>query len=296
MNAVIRAATIDDVESICTLLHTKMNSRIPVSRWRNLMTYPWLAEKPDYGRIVESEAGILGFCGMVYSDRLIGDGKVGDTKNGLRSERMVSMSSWYLDKSLRGQGLGRDMLLDAVKDKSMSYATLTNSKKPLGIVESLGFRVLENARYVWQRSSANVSPITVSTDASEMYSQLEPYQQTLMDDMQAQPLTPVLLQQGEQQALLFFSVTSKGENVTWYDLMYASDLDLFAEHSQGLANALLPDGCAKLSADSRFVQHPDSHGVAEDLPVSRYYISQRVEPQEIDHLYSELQLLDLKLD
>ncbi len=291
MSAVIRAATSDDVESICTLLHTKMNSRIPVSRWRNLMTYSWLSEKPDYGRIVESEAGILGFCGMVYSDRLIGN-----AQQGLRSERMVSMSSWYLDKSLRGQGLGRDMLLDAVKDKSLSYATLTNSKKPLGIVESLGFKVLESSRYVWQRSSAKVAPISVCVAVADRYSQLEPYQQQLMDDMKSQPLTPVLLQQGGEQALLFFSVTSKGENVTWYDLMYASNLDLFAEHSQGLANALLPDASAKLSADSRFVPNPDSHGVAEDLPVSRYYISQRVEPNEIDHLYSELQLLDLKLD
>lgn len=291
MSAVIRAATSDDVESICTLLHTKMNTRIPVSRWRNLMTYSWMTEKPDYGRIVESEAGILGFCGMVYSDRLIGN-----TEQGLRSERMVSMSSWYLDKSLRGQGLGRDMLLDAVKDKSLSYATLTNSKKPLGIVESLGFKVLESARYVWQRSSVNVAPIAVSVDVAGMYMQLEPHQQQLMNDMQAQPLSPVLLQYSGRQALLFFSVTTKGENVTWYDLMYASDLDLFAEHSQALANALLPDASAKLSADSRFVQNPDSHGVVENLPVSRYYISQRVEPHEIDHLYSELQLLDLKLD
>ncbi len=291
MNAVIRPATADDIGPICTLLHTKMNSRIPVSRWRKLMTYSWLAEKPDFGRIVESEAGILGFCGMVYSDRLIGN-----AKNTLRPERMVSMSSWYLDKSLRGQGLGREMLLDSVKDKSMTYATLTNSKKPLGIVESLGFKVLENARYVWQRSSANVSPLSVSTDILEIYPQLEPHQQQLMDDMQEQPLTPVLLQHGGLQALLFFSVTSKGENVTWYDLMYASDLDLFAEHGQGLANKLLPDGHAKLSADSRFVQNPDAYGVAEDLPVSRYYISQRVEAHEIDHLYSELQLLDLKLD
>ena len=54
MSAQIRAAETRDVEAICTLLHTKMNSRIPVDRWRQLMTYQWLREKPDFGRVVES--------------------------------------------------------------------------------------------------------------------------------------------------------------------------------------------------------------------------------------------------
>jgi hypothetical protein len=93
MNAFVRLAEGRDIEAICSLLHTKMNSRIPVERWRQLMSYEWFSEKPDYGRVVESDGDILGFCGMVYADRTLA--------NNERVERIVSMSSWYLDKILR---------------------------------------------------------------------------------------------------------------------------------------------------------------------------------------------------
>jgi len=65
----VRAAVATDIEDICQLLHNKMDSKIPLERWRKLMTYEWLDAKPDFGRIVEADGTVLGFCGMVYSDR-----------------------------------------------------------------------------------------------------------------------------------------------------------------------------------------------------------------------------------
>lgn len=291
MSALVRLAVESDIEAICVLLHEKMNRRIPVSRWRNLMTYQWLDDKPDFGRVVESDGQVLGFCGMVYADRFIAD----ETRT-LRRERIVSMSSWYLDKTLRGKGLGRDMLLSAIEDRSLTYATLTNSKKPLAIVEALGFRVLEDRRYVWRRQHAVAAGICISTELESIYSVVDAHQCVLLDDMKDLPLVPMLLEFDDRQALLFFSVKSKGANIIWYDLMYTSDQDLFTICAQSLADSLLPDTQAVLAADSRFVPNPPTGIVAERLPVARYYISETVEPRELDNLYSELQLLDLKLD
>ena len=291
MSTQVRLALEHDIDSICSLLHEKMNSRIPASRWRNLMSYQWLADKPDFGRVVESNGHILGFCGMVYADRLIGD-----ATTGLRHERIVSMSSWYLDKSLRGQGLGRDMLLSAIDDRSLTYATLTNSRKPLAIVEALGFRVLEDHRYEWRKAGAADPAVLVNKDLQTSRSRLTPEQRQILDDMAELPLVPMLLEHAGRQALLFFSVKIKGQDVTWFDLMYASDQELFVQCAQSLANLLLPDAPAVLAADGRFVKDPPVGIIAEPLPVARYFISESVEPSELDNLYSELQLLDLKLD
>jgi len=73
MGAIVRKAEYRDADAICQLLHTKMNARISVERWRQLMDYRWLAEKPDFGRIVVSDGQVLGYCGMVYADRKIGE-------------------------------------------------------------------------------------------------------------------------------------------------------------------------------------------------------------------------------
>ncbi len=291
MSAVVRAAVAGDIDSICTLLHEKMNSRIPLIRWRNLMSYHWLDNKPDFGRVVESEGKILGFCGMVYADRFIGD-----AATGLRKQRIVSMSSWYLDKSLRGQGLGREMLLSSIEDRSMTYATLTNSRKPLGIVEALGFRVLEDHRYVWQKGSIADPSVLITHDLAKIHSRVEPHQRQILDDMNGLPLSPMLIEYDGRQTLTFFSIKIKGADVTWFDLMHCSDLQLFSECAQSLANQLLPDTPSVLAADGRFVPSPPVGAIIERLPVARYFVSESVEPHELDNLYSELQLLDLKLD
>ena len=291
MSTQVRLALEHDIDAICSLLHEKMNSKIPVSRWRRLMTYQWLADKPDFGRVVESNGRILGFCGMVYADRVIGD-----EERGMRAERIVSMSSWYLDKSLRGQGLGRDMLLSAIDDRSLTYATLTNSRKPLAIVEALGFRVLEDHRYEWRKSGVTDPAVVIHNDLPTIRIHLTQGQRQILDDMTGLPLVPMLLEHSDRQALLFFSIKTKGENVTWFDLMYASDPDLFTQCAQSLANLLLPDAPAVLAADGRFIKNPPEGAVDVPFPVARYFISESVAPCELDNLYSELQLLDLKLD
>lgn len=291
MSAQIRPAQARDIEPICHLLHTKMNARIPVDRWRKLMAYPWLADPPDFGRVVESDGKILGYCGMVYSHRLIGD-----AVKGMRKERMVSMSSWYLDRSLRGQGLGRDMLLSAIDDPELTYSTLTNSRKPLGIVEALGFKVLEDRRYLWRKTNLVVTDVSLIDEPMAIRDRVAPYQRELIDDMSSLPLVPMLLEADERQALIFLSIKRKDADVLWFDLMYSSDLALFVDCAQAVANKLLPDTPAVLAADGRFVPQPPEQVECERLPVARYYVSQRVAPHEIDHLYGELQLLDLKLD
>lgn len=288
MSAFVRPAEERDIEAICTLLHTKMNSRIPVERWRQLMSYDWFLEKPDFGRVVESDGDVLGFCGMVYADRTVGADE--------RVERIVSMSSWYLDKSVRGKGLGKAMLKSAIEDPTMTYATLTNSRKPLGIVEALGFRVLESHRYLWRKDKPGVSSIRVINNTASIKPLVKPYQQKIIEDLAALPVVPLLLQVDEQQTLMFFSIKRKKNDVIWFDVMHVSDPVLFTRHAQALATVLLPDEPSVLAADGRFVHEPTSEAEYDPLPVARYFVSQRVEPYELDNLYSELQLLDLKLD
>jgi len=289
MKPVVRAAVASDIEGICQLLHNNMNSKIPVERWRKLMTYEWLEEKPDFGRIVDSDGTVLGFCGMVYSDRLLGA-----TAAERRVERMVSMSSWYLDRSLRGMGLGSEMLISSISDPMMTYATLTNSPKPLAIQEAVGLRVLEDHRFLWRKKSTQ--SLKLETLPEAIRDKVPEHEQVLLDDMASQPLSPYLFQVDGVDNLLFFSIKRKAEDIIWYDLMYASDLNHFSINAQHLADALLPDSPAVLVADGRFVTEPAVEATRELLPVPRYFKSERVAAREVDHLYSELQLLDLKLD
>lgn len=255
------------------------------------MSYPWMSDKPDYGQVVESEGEILGYVGLIYSDRMIGN-----TLDGFRPERFASMSSWYLDKSLRGRGLGKGLLLATMENSAQTFTIFTNSSKPIGIVKALGYQVLDDVRYHWHRSGPDSSGIVLTRDVAAIRLLASSIQRQVLDDMQSMPVVPIWLEADGRSALLIFSVKSKGENVLWFDLLHVSDAELFTDNAQALANGLLPDAKAVLATDSRLVKAPPDGTIQEQLPVARHYLSKTVQPHEIDFLYSELQLLDLKLD
>nr|MBX2882961.1 hypothetical protein [Granulosicoccus sp.] len=149
----------------------------------------------------------------------------------------------------------------------------------------------------WRKTNSTGSRLTLLNTVDDMQDSLQSYQMQLIEDMQGYPLVPLLMRSEGRQALLFFSIKRKANNCLWFDLMHCSDFELFAQNAQQLANQLLSEDTAVLAADGRFIPESCRRGlVAEKLPVSRYFMSQRVAAHEIDHLYSELQLLDLKLD
>jgi predicted N-acetyltransferase YhbS len=132
MSVVVRPATEADADAICAFLHQQMNRRIAPERWRRLMRYPWLAEKPDLGRVAVDGARVAGYVGMVHADRAIGG----------RRERIVNICAWYLDRDYRGRGLGFELMRAATEDEGRSYTILTSSAKTLRLLDAVGYRVL----------------------------------------------------------------------------------------------------------------------------------------------------------
>ena len=100
MTAILRRAEPNDINDICTLLHTHMNPDFPVERWKALFTPAWCADSPDMGLVAVDGDRIVGYHGHICSYRTLG----------VRRERFVNFTSWYILKEYRGQGLGREML------------------------------------------------------------------------------------------------------------------------------------------------------------------------------------------
>ncbi len=290
---IIRPAHDGDVEAVVALLHGQMNRKIAPARWRRLMTYNWLPDKPDLGYVAEADGRIVGNVCAVYSDRQIGG----------RPERLVNICAWYLDRDHRGQGAGERLMAEATANPHWHYNIMTSSSRTLKILDKVGYRVLDHTRYDWQRAGGPALALELNPD--RIAGRVSAIEQKLLADHTGLPVTPVLVQHGGQETLAVFSVTRKGDDQPWYDLLYVGDTALMQD-GQALANALLPADNAVLSADARFcggqapqgavpVKAPEG-AVAVTLPVPRFVKSARLSGAAVDHLYTELQLMGLKLD
>ena len=284
--AKVRPAVASDIEAICRLLNEQMNRRLLPERWRRITSYGWLRDKPDFGRVVDDGGRIVGFVGSVYADREIRG----------RRERVVSMSSWYLDKAYRGQGLGFELMGSATADDSATYTMLTVSPRNLAMLPKLGYRILDHDRYAWSVSGRPAAGLEIEQDVARILPRTDPIQCRMLQDHVGLPVHPVLISAGDGSCLAVFSVKKKGEDVTYFDALHLSDPGFFAAHAQAIADALLPPGKAVLAVDRRLLAGHKADGAVEPIPVARYYKSQRLAPAEVDNLYSELLLLDLKLD
>ena len=65
---------------------------------------------------------------------------------------------------------------------------------------------------------------------------------------------------------------------------------------KGSPNAVLAPGASVLAVDRRFLDGCEVVAESEQISVPRYFRSPSMAPREVDFLYSEIPLLDLKLD
>jgi GNAT superfamily N-acetyltransferase len=287
MSVAIRPAREADVDGICRLLHEQMNRKIAPERWRRLMAYRWLAEKPDLGRVAVDGERIAGYVGMVYSDRELGG----------RRERIVNICAWYLDRFYRGRGLGFELMRSATTDPSMSYTILTSSARTLPLLDAVGYRVLDADRLLWRRSGGAPAGIGLEEDLDAILPRIDPAVRRMLTDHAGLPVRPVLVRAGGEDCLLVVSVKLKGDDVAYFDVLHLGAPAAFARHVQAIADGILPAGRAVLAVDRRLLRgEPAPGGAVETIRVPRFFKSTHLRPDEIDNLYSEVQLLDLKLE
>ena len=286
MNPSLRRAEPRDIDAICRLLSDYMNPDFPPERWRRLFAPGWCGRRPDIGLVVEDGGEIVGFHGHVCSSRPLG----------MKRERFVNFSSWYLRKEYRGQGLGRAMLEMATEDPDATYVVCSLSPKRVEFFKHLGMDVLDTERLIWRNDGAEVENLELFTDPAEIARLAAPADALVLEHHAGLAATPVLVSTRCCLCLLLLSVARKGDGTLYYDVLYRSNPALFTERAQDIARALLPDGDCVLAADRRFVED-DAHGAeVEQLPSPRFYKSSRVLPPDIDLAYSEIVLLGLKLD
>ncbi len=282
----VRTARSDDIPAICELMYGHMNRAIDRDQWTRLFQYSWLEDKPDFGYVVADGDRIVGFVGTIYSQRWIDH----------RWETFCNLSSWYLLRAYRGQGLGK-RLLDCFLAKAhlYHYSILTVSKKRVEKLNGLGFTHLDNTRYVLPGLPEEpCGQFSTLTDPDGIASYLPIHQRKLLQDHRAYECRHLLIHNAEESCYLIVKDFLHRDHYCT-EILYASDYGFIGRHPQQIQQFVTVNERSSVSLDSRFLDAPPPGAIIESLPTPRYYISEYREPRDFDALYSEVVLLDYEM-
>ncbi len=280
----LRTAGPDDRDAVTSFLFEQMSSRLSLERWRLLFDYAWLEDKPDRGVVVIENGAVTGYLGVIYAERRIGG----------RTVRTANLSSWYIARSLRGQGIGVAMLELATRDAGVTYTTFSSNPPALRLVAKVGLGLLDERRFLWRRTGDAAGTAVVSGFAA-VWPEVFDDERQILEDHRDLAVQPHLLQAPEGNCLVMLSVKKKGAEVAYHEVLHLGRPDVLAPHAQGFANAVLAPGASVLAIDQRFLDGFEITAETEPIGVPRYFRSPDLARREVDFLYSETPLLDLKL-
>ena len=294
MSLTIRRAFADERAAVAEFFHSLMNPNVPLQLWNDLLDQRWTTSPASCAVIAEEKGRIAGALTTVYADREI-DG---------RAVRTCNLSGMYIEKSHRGVGLGRRIAVEALADPGVEFTAYSTNAASSAAVMSAGMMALDRHRHVWfpgKDGSAGISAkaaIEIFRDPDEVAALLDAPLRRILADHAGMNIHPVAFQASDGAVcLVVLMIKVKGEDVTFYDALYISNLPLFAKHARALASALLPAGDTLMSVDSRFMDGLDAAPDATwEIRIPRAGLLTGLAASKADILYSEIPLFDLKLD
>ncbi|MEE2950303.1 MAG: hypothetical protein VYD57_03490 [Pseudomonadota bacterium] len=290
MSAVVRPAGEADIEPVAALLHEKMNAKIAPECWRLLLDYPWRPKGVERGWLVEDAGRIVGFMGTIYSDR--------PTRLGPR--RFCDLSSWFLLADYRGDGTGDRLLRSGMARPGVTYQTMTARRATGRKIRALGFSILDATRSLFSPDPTR-PPFTVIDEPEMIRQRLTPEERDVFDAHRGLAIHQALVGVGDPKAdggrgiWLLWQRKLKGDAIAYHDVLHASDAAYLSAEASAIAASMVSGERGVLSIDTRFMNPRDDQGTVETIPLARWYRSPDLSPGDIDHLFSEVLLLDQKL-
>ena len=283
-----RPARAADIENLARFWHDHMDRRPGMARWRTIANCPWYGDPPNHGWVAVDGGRIVGAMALIHSTR--------DVRG--QTERLCNIGSLYVLSAYRGRGLARAIARESTADESITYFGIDAAPQTRAVLEPdpVKFRILDDRRYTWQPGGGHErSRHAIRADDEFDSGALPASLRRMFDDHVALGMVPVSLtaEDGECHALL--RVRNKDSDTLYYEAFFVSDAEVFAARAPDLADCLLAGRDAVLAADARFFDAPPPDAGVERLRQARHYKSARLSPAEIDLLYSEVPLLDLKI-
>jgi hypothetical protein len=258
------------------------------AKGRKIFEYQWQRDESHCGLILVDGDRTVGFLGMIFSSRQIND----------KTEKFCNLTSWYVHQDYRSRAISMILPLHGMKDYTITDLTPANHvykiQKKLGFkdLDAEGRLLLPFGRRLFQ---PKYYPTDMTHELAAIEKKLEGQDLRIFNDHKHYQCYHFLLT-GKDRSCYIIYTKLKRKRLPYAHLHYISDSDLFGLAYRDIRKSILTHAKACfLLIDSRLVKN-------KKLPVSiclpyrapKQYMSATLKPEQIDNLYSELVMLNLR--
>ncbi len=219
----VRKAELNDFTQVYPLLQEINDIRLDEKGWHKLFENHWNIDEFSPGLVLETEQGIAGFIGTIYSIQLVAG----------KEQVFCNLTSWIVKEAWRSYSFM--MILPLVRNKNIVLTSFSSNDVTYELYKKLGFKDgFSGRRIVYSWPSFHARNYTLATDIQEIEQQISTENRSVFDDHRAFGNACILIRYKDQQCLLMGVVRKK-----MLKLYYASDRDFMCQHFKHFRQKLI---------------------------------------------------------
>ena len=269
-----------DVPAVADFLHAHLNSRVPASAWVHAMSVPWKVEAPNHGFMIRDGQRVAGVHLAFYSERVIAE----------QMERFCNLGAWCVLPEFRFHSVR--LLKALLRQDGYQFTDLSPSGNVVPLNIRLGFRPLDTSTALIPNLPWPTLPrrTRISADPNVIESTLAGTElETYLDHARAAAAQHLVIIRGPAFCYVMFRKVRRKDLPVFAAILYVSNPQLFHRAIAPLTRYLLARHRVLATlAELRIVGARPRPSVMLSSPRPKMYRSARLEPEQIDDLYSEL--------
>jgi hypothetical protein len=269
-----------NVTAAADFLHANLNSRVSPSVWTHAMAVPWKVEAPNCGFMLRDGDRVVGVHLAFYSERVLAG----------QAERFCNLGAWCVLPEFRLHSLR--LLRALLAQDGYHFTDLSPSGTVVPINTRLAFQSLDTSTALvpnlpWptlgRRTRISADPDVIESVLTGADAEL------YRDHAHAAAARHLVLIRGNDSCYVMFRNVSRKNLPVFAAILYVSNPGLFQRAILPLARHLLIHHHVLATlAELRIVGYRPRPSLMLPSPRPKMYRSPRLEPEQIDDLYSEL--------
>jgi len=277
----IRKATLDDFEYVYPLFSGFREPRPSKEEFQQLFVPRWGSDEPHVGFILEENGEAIGYLGTLFSNREI---------NG-RMEKFCNLNCWIVKEEFRTEGL--PLLFHILRMKDVTVTNFTGGRV-MSILTKFGFKPIDTTLKILLPVPALSDGCELIFDQSRIAALLDTHDRRVFDDHREFKYPFVLLKAREGVSLISFKKV-KRKRLPLLEVHYLSGRDVFLKRIRHVLLSL----CLQTRMVGLMVGDHFLGGASIPFSITipqrqmRLFRSTTVSAEEMDTVYSELQVLNI---